>query len=118
MRVLATVDEENDSDLLEYEDLEPFLLFIDKYISKSVCLYSRNRNKTTRIKRCSIGLLLQILRIQFLSLRFQEVCGRKSCQSRDGTRHVKTGKMVQGMHSRSIMPEVEKNDDKMDKHQN
>lgn len=50
MRVLTTVDEENEPDLLEYEDLEPFLRFIDKYVSKAVPLFKKwkrnNRNKT------------------------------------------------------------------------
>jgi hypothetical protein len=50
IRVLTSFDEDDERDLPEYEDLEPFLRFIDKYVSKAVPLFKKwkrnNKNKT------------------------------------------------------------------------
>ncbi len=62
MRVMTTIDEEDERNLPEYEDLEPFLRFIDKYVSKAVPLFKKwkrnNKNKTLldRITPSDIGL--------------------------------------------------------------
>ncbi len=41
IRVMTTIDEDDERDLPEYEDLEPFLRFIDKYVSKAVPLFKK-----------------------------------------------------------------------------
>ena len=50
IRVMTNIDKEEERDLPEYEDLEPFLRFIDKYVSKAVPLFKKwkrnNKNKT------------------------------------------------------------------------
>jgi hypothetical protein len=49
-KIFVKIDEEDERNLPEYEELEPFLCFIDKYISKAVPLFKKwkrnNKNKT------------------------------------------------------------------------